>query len=61
MTENFLRLPKKKILTFKLEPKHRITSALSACLQAVSQFKGHCSFPRSPKCTMVSNNGLPHL
>ena len=47
--------------TFKLEPKHRIVSALLAAWVAASQFRGCPSVPLSPKCTMVSRSWAPHL
>lgn len=46
--------------TLRLEPMHRITSALSATWQAIDQFRGQCNFPRSPKCTIVSTKGPRH-
>lgn len=42
------------ILTFKLEPKQRITSACCAASAAPFQLSGCSRVPRSPKCTMVS-------
>lgn len=47
--------------TFKLEPKHRMVSALLAAWVAASQFRGCPSVPLSPKCTMVSLSWPPHL
>lgn len=42
--------------TFKLDPKHRIVSALLAASVAASQFRGCPNVPLSPKCTMVSRS-----
>lgn len=53
--------PRCYLHTFKLEPKHRIVSALLAAWVAASQFRGCPSVPRSPKCTMVSLSWPPHL
>lgn len=48
-------------VTFKLEPRQRITSALLAASVAASQFRGCVSVPFSPKWTIVSLNCAPHL